>query len=645
MKYTKFFLSILIVLGLLQSSFALTIHTIGDSTAADYDENTSEIRGWAMMFKQFITNGATVNNRAKSGASSKSFYLEAPYWTTVKKQIQAGDYVFIQFAHNDEKNNGLDGDSVRATTDPNADYRGTTAQGTFKFYLRAYVNETRALGATPVLLTSMCRKYFSNGKITRIGRHDLGEKFGVGEDNHNYDYAYATIQVAQEMSVQLIDLTSLTKSLFESYGDAACTALLFNSADGTHPNAMGGTLVARLCAQDMVRQNILTEYVNTSADVLVNPTEGLFGEAYVGQTLTKEFTLSGFDLNPASGTFTISTSEGFLVSKTKTEDFGPSVTCDYSDGNLNFTRFFVRTQIEEDGEKAGTLTLSNGTVTKTISLSAQGIQLSGGTEVKLFWELSANSDYSLTGPATAIEESWSTMYVQRYAAPNSAAVWPAESGYTAARVTQRNLLVGDAWPAGEIDEVSTRFIQFGITPNTGNILNIDSIGLYICGAGGNGMRCRISYSTDRFANRKVIGEYSSMTANTIYAVSAIPVVKLTEGDTLLLRVYPWYNGAATGKTICLADVCIHGLATSGNWVNEQTRPASITFRIVNRELRFDGIEKAADVNIFTSDGQRIATYSFEKNSSLSLPVPENKGVYLVRVNAGNQQHVEKFIVR
>jgi len=88
-----------------QTSF--TLHTIGDSTMADYDENTTDKRGWGMMFQQFFTSEVTANNRAKSGASSKSFYLESPYWATVKQQIEAGDYVLIQFAHNDEKNGGL----------------------------------------------------------------------------------------------------------------------------------------------------------------------------------------------------------------------------------------------------------------------------------------------------------------------------------------------------------------------------------------------------------------------------------------------------------------------------------------------------------------------------------------------------------
>ena len=96
---------------------------------ANYEEGTTDKRGWGQMLNQFFTGGLEVNNRAKSGSSSKSFYNEAPYWTTVKQQIAAGDYVFIQFAHNDEKNDGVDGDELQAQHPDSiiADTRGTSS--------------------------------------------------------------------------------------------------------------------------------------------------------------------------------------------------------------------------------------------------------------------------------------------------------------------------------------------------------------------------------------------------------------------------------------------------------------------------------------------------------------------------------------
>ena len=636
---------------MLQRSEARTIHTIGDSTMATYDEATTDKRGWGMLFQQFFyADSVTVNNRSKSGASSKSFYLEAGYWNTTKLQIKKGDYVFIQFAHNDEKTNGLDGDTVRATTDSTADYRGTSAQGSFKFYLRAYINESRALGATPVLVTPMCRKYFSGSTITRVGRHDLGGNYSLPETNHYYDYVWAMKEVATEMGVQLIDLTAATKSLYESYGDAACTALLFCLDDSTHPNLLGGTLVARLCAQAMVKQGILASSVRPSTDVLVNPSSNDFGNAYSGQTLTKEFTVSGFDLTPASGSFTLSVSDGFSIAATQSDVFSSSITKTYANGNLDFARFYVAVKLTDAGLKTGTLTVTNGTITKTIPLTATCIKLAGGTDVRLSWNLGVNTDYVLTGPAVPVAETFSQMLVSSYAAPKSGVdangayytIWPSTSGYTD-RKTQRNVIEGLTWPAGEIDEVSTRFVQFGISASHGTVLNLDSIGLYIGGAGGSGMRCRISMSKNRFSDYTAIKEFSSMTSNTMYAVSSIPVVSLAEGDTLLLRVYPWYNGTATGKTICLADVTFHGIAANTTAVTSlQSAHASLYYK--DGAVHLEGIDEACQLHAYDLTGTNVFSGSFQPTSNMEFKAPKVKGLYICDVKTLNVDQKIKILI-
>ncbi len=562
---------------------AQTVHTIGDSTMADYNESATDQRGWGQMFQQFFDETITVNNRGKSGASSKSFYEESAYWPSVKKQISQGDYVIIQFAHNDEKNNGMDGDSVRAKTgDMTVDYRGTTPQGTYKTYLRRYVEETRALGATPILVSSMCRKYFSGNTIRRNGRHDLGDSFSIlnddgtistgnkiPESDHSMDYPYAMKQVAEEMDVPYIDLTTKSAELFIDYGEAACTELLFRASDSTHPIALGATLMARIVAQEMAAQGILADHILQNADLLVNPTSLDFGRAYTGQQLVREVSVSGFDLSPTAGSFSVTVSEGFDLS-INGHDYVSSTNIDYQGGNLDYTRLYVRATVSGVGNMVGSLELSNGNYTKSIPLMCEGIELAGGEEVVLQWPLEKDDSYTLTGPAVAVPQSWSEMTVQRYASPNANTVWPEWSGLVNGQLTQRNLIVGEVWPAGEIDEVSTRYIQFGITASEGTVLHIDSIGLYVCGAGGNGMRCRVSYSTDPdFAQAVSIAEYtSSMVANTMYAVQYQPVVELPAGETLLLRVYPWYSSQATGKTICLSHVTLHGVASSVSSVDE-----------------------------------------------------------------------------
>lgn len=575
------FKSTLLAAGMLVSTsmMAIKVHTIGDSTMATYSESTTVTRGWGQMFRQFFTDAVTVNNRAKSGASSKSFYEEAAYWESVKKQIQPGDYVLIQFAHNDEKNDGMDGDEVKAYYESigdqakadATDYRGTTASGTYKEYLRKYVEETRALGATPVLVGAICRKYFTGSTIRRNGRHDLGDDFSlltasgikegnkVGEDDHTYDYPYQMRLVADEMGVSYIDLTTATKELYESYGDAKANELLFDGDGSTHTSAMGATLIARLCAQLLQKQGILTEYINLTSDLSVNPSKADLGEAYKGQTVVKEFQISGFDLHPAEGNVTITASKGLQVS-VDGESYSGSISMSYKEGNMIGT-FYARCEFAEEGPINEEITVTSGDKTITIPVTGTSIVLEGGVPVQAYWRLEKDDECEVTGPMNTLGQSYSGMTLQKYSAPNTNTTWPEWTGFDASRKTQRNVIEGESWPAGEIDEVSTRYIEFAVQPAKGTTLKVDSMSMFVCGCGGNGMCCKIYYSKEEnFANPVNIFEMKSMPANNMQYVCSMPVLSVNEGETLRIRVYPWYNNAATGKTICLSDVTIHGIA-------------------------------------------------------------------------------------
>ena len=123
---------------------AIKVHTIGDSTMADYNPSATDKRGWGTYFGLFFNpEYVTVNNRGKSGASTRTFYDQPNLWATVKTQMSAGDYVLIQFAHNDEKCNGVDAlelnDYLTAHGQPAAtDLRGTCPSTTYKANLRRY---------------------------------------------------------------------------------------------------------------------------------------------------------------------------------------------------------------------------------------------------------------------------------------------------------------------------------------------------------------------------------------------------------------------------------------------------------------------------------------------------------------------------
>ena len=577
---TKFLFLMTLVVMLCTASYAKKVHTLGDSTMAPYDESATVTRGWGMYFGNFLTNGWTSINYAKGGRDSRGGYNEL--WQTAKKNVEAGDYVIITFGHNDEKNNGMDGYALKAfyesiddaTAAAAVDLRGTVPSTTYKEWLGKIVDEVKALGATPIICSPVCRSYFSGSKIKRNGRHDLGDSYKVlteqgpkdgtklAADDHTMDYAYHSEQLAQEKGVSFIDLTTATATLYESYGDAKCHEYLFDGQGSTHFNTTGALLVARECARLMKAQGIMADDIILPTDLTVAPATGDFGEAYKGQTLTKEFTLNGFGLSPEEGSVSITASEGIKLSTDKT-DWQQSLTVTYTASTLVKT-FYAQVMLAENGDFNGTITVTQGDKTIEIPVIATAVVLEGGAEVNAYWRLEKDDTYDLTGPATAIAQSFQGMYVQRYSNPNAKTEWPEWTGYDASRKMQRNLLTGDAWPADEIDDNPDRYIQWGIKPSAGMDLKIDLISLFAAGCGGNGMCCHVYYSTDNFETRTTIFEMKKMPANNPQFVEIKPVLTVKDGQELLVRVYPWYNGAATGKTICLSDLTIHGMAVDGS---------------------------------------------------------------------------------
>jgi len=563
---------------------AKKVHTIGDSTMANYDESATVTRGWCQYLQQFLT-GIDVNNRGKNGASSKSFYKEAPYWTTVKQQMQPGDIVLIQFAHNDEKTQGMDGDEVKAyynstgnTAAANStDYRGTDPRTTYKDYLRKYVDETRALGCEPILVGPVCRMYFSGNTIRRSGRHDLGDSYSVitpegilekqklPATDHTMDYAESMRQVALEKGVPYVDLTTASADLYLGFGQADCMATLSDGDGSTHLSATGAALIARRFVELCREAGLLEGHHNLTGDLTLSPADGNLGEGYVGQTISKEFMVSGFSLTPAAGNATVSASGAVEVSADGGKTWAASATLAYT-GSTLLGRFMARVNLAAEGVNKGTVTVTVPSgMTASTEVSANGITLTGGVEVKAYWRLEKNADCELTGPAQAIEQSWHGMALQKYSAPNANTIWPDWTGFDASRKTQRNIIEGNEWPAGEIDEVSTRYIEVGLTAMPETSLAIDALSFFLCGCGGNGMCVNVWYSSnDDFSNAKLIYKQTNLPANNMQYIEEKPVLRLQPGQSVRLRFYPWYSSKATGKTICLSDITIHGFASGGD---------------------------------------------------------------------------------
>lgn len=196
-----------------------TVFLIGDSTVTD--QGGEPAAGWGQMLPRFLDSTIAVANHAESGETLKSFLMEGRL-AKVLEQVKAGDYLFIQFGHNDSK----------------AQWPQTfaDAESTYPAYLRAVIAEARLRGVIPVLVTSMHRRKF--------------DKAGRVVDTHG-GYPAAVRRVAAELHTPIIDLHALSVGFYEKLGPEG-SAIAFT--DATHHNNYGGYQLARLVAGEIQRQ-------------------------------------------------------------------------------------------------------------------------------------------------------------------------------------------------------------------------------------------------------------------------------------------------------------------------------------------------------------------------------------------------------
>ena len=259
----------------------VTIFMIGDSTMANkkIDGGNPE-RGWGMVLPGFFSEDIRIDNHAANGRSSKSFISEGR-WEKVISKVKKGDYVFIQFGHNDEK-----ADSTRHT-DPGS---------TFDKILRRYVNETRAKGGIPVLFNSIVRRNFVQPKddaIAKDVRRTPGEKEQPKEGTVLFDthgaYLDAPRNVAKELGVTFIDMNKITHDLVQGLGPVESKKLFMfvepnqvpafpkGREDNTHLNVYGARTIAGL-AVDAIGKEIpeLAKYIRQFDYVVAQDGSGDF---------------------------------------------------------------------------------------------------------------------------------------------------------------------------------------------------------------------------------------------------------------------------------------------------------------------------------------------------------------------------------
>lgn len=206
----------------------------GDSTVQTNDYTTYPQTGIGQVFSLFLKEGYQVVNHAKNGRSTKSF-LEEGRLQSIEEQIQRGDYLFIQFGHNDEK-----------SEDPT---RYTDPFSTYKTNLEFFLNAARIHGAKPVLITPLERRCFVDGHLG-IGAHS--------------DYVAAMKQTAEKKKVPIVDLYSQSRTELKRAGEAASRRWYMNFPSGeyrhypdglednTHLRYDGAVLFASFIARGLV---------------------------------------------------------------------------------------------------------------------------------------------------------------------------------------------------------------------------------------------------------------------------------------------------------------------------------------------------------------------------------------------------------
>lgn len=217
------------------------IYLFGDSTCQYNDETTYPQVGWGQFFKEYVKDDYEIINLAKNGRSTKSFINEGLY-KPCEETISKGDFLFIQFGHNDNK---ID---PERHTDPFSSYQQN---------LLFFINIARKVGATPVLISSIYRRNF---------------KFFHLDPNCHGDYPLAMKLLAEQEKVIFIDMTTLSKKYIEKLGPCKSKQLFMISAkgkydypiktfDNTHLVEKGARMVCELLKKECLNNDILQKII------------------------------------------------------------------------------------------------------------------------------------------------------------------------------------------------------------------------------------------------------------------------------------------------------------------------------------------------------------------------------------------------
>ena len=266
---------------------AVNVFLAGDSTVKDYSaggmwssNQTRNEGAWGEFLQNFFNSAVSVQNYANGGRSTRNFINEGSL-EKIAQKISKGDYLFVQFGHNDCSNSAgyledryvplgtpdasgkypvSEGKKVKTPDSYKSKYGDNfyayDSGGSFKWYLKQYIDVAKNAGATPVLVTPVSRLYFTDGKIRP--HHDSTDTQTGTQTTSGNAYVEAVRQLAQEENVILIDGFEITKALYEkAFADGSNDAYareLMSQGESTHNNKLGGFVIAGEFAKAIKKQ-------------------------------------------------------------------------------------------------------------------------------------------------------------------------------------------------------------------------------------------------------------------------------------------------------------------------------------------------------------------------------------------------------
>ena len=584
----------------------------GDSIMRAYSAAEGDETGWGQVLQFYFDTGVYVNNAySNGGRSSKSFYYEDGRWNKIKEILEerknAGKktYVFVNFGHNDQKYSGNgstfmnyatfakenpDGwADVTYTKESNVidSYDPSTApdNGTYKDFLQKYIDETKALGGTPVIFSPFVRCDVSNGEITEKGAHNLTTAYS-DESAARGNYAEAAKEIAEANDVAFVDITSLTRAYVNTAVSANKHKFVYWPTDNTHVRTLGALKICELAVGAMKEISSLSELTShlqtPDSRILVDASSIDFGRMYPGNNAVKSFKVSAF--NATSGKITITAPKGYTVSLSESDGFAKTLeidtTADYFGDDI-----YIKFEPTAVTDYNYNLQITHSSITPDFGNSPVGslsgnillIALTGAGKQKA----EGGTDYTVTWPM--IDSSKAVCYTANVEPEGTVSPSVATLGSGLKSSTYKNDYVNgkprSRFCSSTNDWVGTRdentYIQFALPGGTSAIVN--QITLELASSGTGNMRWDVLYSTNEdFSSPVTIvqggqgtvldkdGATSSNCNEVLTEVKSDADMAMSiAGKTLYVRVYPYMKTAETGKganrLLMVGDVTIEGI--------------------------------------------------------------------------------------